>query len=168
MSKGDLGRLAAGHEALFRSRPEADAWLSSWAATWPNAVAQRAAQAWDLRGPCLAPVAACATGLIAALAGADLIRRGVATWPWPAAGDASLDPLVLGAFRRMGILPRRPQGEATTPAAPSGRGTGAARGSWSARERRCSSWNALTTPAPGASPPTPSSPAAPAAPMPIT
>jgi len=106
MSKGDLGQLAAGHEALFRSRPEADRWLASWATTWPSAVAQRAAQAWDLRGPCLAPVAACATGLIAALSGADLIRRGVCDLVLAGAGDASLDPLVLGAFRRMGILAR--------------------------------------------------------------
>ncbi len=67
-------------------------------------MALRAAQTWDLRGPCLAPVAACATGLIAALSGADLIRRGRCDLVLAGAGDASLDPLVLGAFRRMGIL----------------------------------------------------------------
>jgi 3-oxoacyl-[acyl-carrier-protein] synthase II len=106
MSKGDLGQLAARHEALLRRQPEAADGLSSWATTWPNAVAQRAAQAWDLRGPCLAPVAACATGLIAALSGADLIRRGVCDLVLAGAGDASLDPLVLGAFRRMGVLAR--------------------------------------------------------------
>ena len=63
-----------------------------------------------LRGPCLAPIAACATGLIAALRGASLIRRGACDLALVGAGDASLDPLMLGAFRRMGILARTGDG----------------------------------------------------------
>jgi 3-oxoacyl-[acyl-carrier-protein] synthase II len=116
MSKGDLGRLAAIHEAAFPMRRDAEDGLSSWFSTWPNTVARRAAQAWDLRGPCLAPVAACATGLIAALSGADLIRRGRCDLVLAGAGDASLDPLVLGAFRRMGIMARVDLGAGDDPA----------------------------------------------------
>jgi 3-oxoacyl-[acyl-carrier-protein] synthase II len=91
MSKGDLGKLALLHH---------------WPHAWPNAVASELAACWDFRGPCLAPVAACATGLIAALQGAALIRRGVCDIAVVGAGDASLDRLVLGAFRRMGVLAR--------------------------------------------------------------
>jgi 3-oxoacyl-[acyl-carrier-protein] synthase II len=91
MSKGDIGKLAR---------------LDQWSHAWPNAVASELAAFWDFRGPSLAPVAACATGLIATLQGAALIRRGVCDVAVVGAGDASLDPLVLGAFRRMGILAR--------------------------------------------------------------
>jgi 3-oxoacyl-[acyl-carrier-protein] synthase II len=73
---------------------------------WPNAGAALLAAREDLRGPCLAPVAACATGLIAALQAADLIRRGVCDLALAGAADASLDPLVLGAFHKMGVLAR--------------------------------------------------------------
>ncbi len=45
--------------------------------SWPNQGAAQAAERWNFRGPCLAPVAACATGLIAALQAVDLIQRGV-------------------------------------------------------------------------------------------
>jgi 3-oxoacyl-[acyl-carrier-protein] synthase II len=106
MSKGDLGRLATIHEAFVRAAPEARSALTAWPTTWPDAVARWAASTWDFRGPCLAPVAACATGLIAALRGADLIHCGRCDLVLAGAGDASLDPLVLGAFRRMGILAR--------------------------------------------------------------
>jgi 3-oxoacyl-[acyl-carrier-protein] synthase II len=90
MSKGDIGKLSSLH----------------WSVSWPGAVASELAACWDFRGPCLAPIAACATGLIAALQGAALIRRGCTDLAVVGAGDASLDPLVLGAFRRMGILAR--------------------------------------------------------------
>jgi 3-oxoacyl-(acyl-carrier-protein) synthase len=106
MSKGDLGRLAVMHERALSSASQAGAELAGWTTTWPDAVARWVAATWGFRGPCLAPVAACATGLIAALQGGALIRRGVADLVVVGAGDASLDPLVLGAFRRMGILAR--------------------------------------------------------------
>jgi 3-oxoacyl-[acyl-carrier-protein] synthase II len=106
MSKGDLGRLATIHEAVLRAAPEVQSWLATWSTTWPDAVARWTASTWDFRGPCLAPVAACATGLIAALQGAALIRRGRCDLVLAGAGDSSLDPLVQGAFRRMGILAR--------------------------------------------------------------
>ena len=78
----------------------------AWSLAWPNAGAAAIARHLDLRGPCLAPVAACATGLIAALQGADLIRRGVCDVVLVGSADLSLDPLILGAFRRMKVLAR--------------------------------------------------------------
>lgn len=73
---------------------------------WPNAGASLVAAQHDLRGPCLAPVAACATGLVAVLQGAELIRSGVCDVAVAGSADASLQPLLLGAFRRMGVLAR--------------------------------------------------------------
>jgi 3-oxoacyl-[acyl-carrier-protein] synthase II len=106
MSKGDLGRLSQLHAGSLRSDPHSERELEGWMSTWPDGASVWVAREWDFRGPCLAPIAACATGLIAALRGADLIRRDVCDLVVVGAGDASLDPLVLGTFRRMGILAR--------------------------------------------------------------
>ena len=59
-----------------------------------------------LRGPSLAPVAACATGLVAVLQGAELIRRGTCDVVLAGSADASLEPMLLAAFRRMKVLAR--------------------------------------------------------------
>jgi 3-oxoacyl-[acyl-carrier-protein] synthase II len=110
MSKGDLARLGAIRGALD-SEP-------AWWRAWPAGAASALAARWDFRGPVLAPVAACATGLVAALQGAALIRRGTCDLAVVGAGDSSLDPLVLAAFRRMGILARdaeRDPGRAVRP-----------------------------------------------------
>jgi 3-oxoacyl-[acyl-carrier-protein] synthase II len=98
MSKGDLERLVE-----LRQTSSAE---PAWWTAWPDAAACALSARWDFRGPVLAPVAACATGLVAALQGAALIKRGVCDLAVVGAGDSSLDPLVLGAFRRMGILAR--------------------------------------------------------------
>jgi len=115
---------------------------------WPNAVSAWVAADWNFRGPCLAPRCGLHDGLIAALQGADLIRRGRCDLVLAGAGDASLDPLVLGAFRRMGILARVDAGGSATRAVPCGRGTSVVPGSSWVREQRCSSWSATTGPRP--------------------
>jgi 3-oxoacyl-[acyl-carrier-protein] synthase II len=51
-------------------------------------------------------VAACATGLVAALQGAALIRRGACDLALVGGSDASLEPILLAAFRRMKALAR--------------------------------------------------------------
>ena len=101
LSKGCVQHLST----LARSRAERyDAhWPEHY---WPNSGAVAIARSARFRGPCVAPVAACATGLIAALQAAELIRRGVCDVALAGAADASLDPLVLAAFRRMGVLAR--------------------------------------------------------------
>jgi 3-oxoacyl-[acyl-carrier-protein] synthase II len=105
LSKGDLGTLARAHAALSR-RSGDDERIAAWRMSWPDAGAVAIARAEDLGGPSLAPVAACATGLVAALYAADLIRRGICDVALAGAGDSSFDPLVLASFRRMGILAR--------------------------------------------------------------
>jgi 3-oxoacyl-[acyl-carrier-protein] synthase II len=110
MSKGDLVRLAHYHRAILpgSNRPELP---PNWVIAWPNAGAAFTSIWGGLRGPCLVPIAACATGLVAALQAADLIRRGDCDLALAGAGEASLAPLVLGAFRRMGVFPRIREGD---------------------------------------------------------
>lgn len=109
LSKGgmeNLDRLAwTGRDPAAFVADSAKAW--TWEhMCWPNAGASSIAARHDFRGPCLAPVAACATGLVAVLQGAELIRRGVCDVAIAGSADASLRPLLLGAFRRMGVLAR--------------------------------------------------------------
>lgn len=109
MSKGDLTSLQQRHRAYLKGGPLAIS--GDWTEGWPGSAADRVVERWNLQGPRIAPIAACATGLIAAIQGADLIRRGACDVALVGAADASLDPLVLGAFRRMGVLARVAEGE---------------------------------------------------------
>lgn len=83
------------------NRPES---RGDWADVPPHAGSTAIAARWDLRGPCLAPVAACATGLVSVLRGCELIREGCCDVVLAGSGDASLHPAVLASFRRMGVL----------------------------------------------------------------
>lgn len=102
-SKGGLFAFAR----FFAGRPRNDRPADAWRAVPPGAASAEVAAAFDLRGPCLAPVAACATGLVCVLRGADLIRDGMCDLVVAGSGDASLHPAVLGSFRRMGVLAAR-------------------------------------------------------------
>ena len=73
---------------------------------WPNAAALAVAAEWRLGGPALCPVAACATGLVSLIRGADLIRSGECDVVLAGSSDASLVPIVLGSFQRLGVLAR--------------------------------------------------------------
>ena len=55
-------------------------------------------------GPRLTPVAACATGVVAVARGVDLIRDGTCDRVICGAADASLHPLILASFARLGVL----------------------------------------------------------------
>jgi 3-oxoacyl-[acyl-carrier-protein] synthase II len=74
--------------------------------SWPNSGAARVARRLHAGGPCLAPVAACATGVVAVIRAAELIRRGECDIVLAGGVDASLEPILLAAFRRMRILAR--------------------------------------------------------------
>lgn len=101
LSKGWIEGLAAhADRRVERGR------YAFWTRWWPDGASRRIAAFFHARGPTLAPVAACATGLVAVLQGADLIRRGVCDVVFAGAVDASLHPLILGAFDRMGTLAR--------------------------------------------------------------
>ena len=107
MSKGDLGRRCHAHRRLLSEGPDDSMLGATWNRSQSAFAAACLSRCYDLRGPCsIAPIAACATGVIAALNGADLIRRGICDFALVGAGDASLNPLVLGAFRNMRALAR--------------------------------------------------------------
>lgn len=79
---------------------------SDSALLWPNAAARAVASEWNLRGPALCPVAACATGLVSLIRGADLIRSSECDVVLAGSSDASLVPIVLGSFQRLGVMAR--------------------------------------------------------------
>jgi 3-oxoacyl-[acyl-carrier-protein] synthase II len=98
-SKGGLTAFARAFLA-HRAGIASDDWLQ----VMPHVAAISTARRFDLRGPCLAPVAACATGLVSVLRALDLIRAGTCDLVVAGSGDASLHPAVLASFRRMGVL----------------------------------------------------------------
>jgi 3-oxoacyl-[acyl-carrier-protein] synthase II len=59
-----------------------------------------------LDGPCLTLSAACASGLHALIRGAMMIRGGEADRVLVVAAEASVSPLFLASFRRLGVLPK--------------------------------------------------------------
>ncbi|WP_235963927.1 beta-ketoacyl-[acyl-carrier-protein] synthase family protein [Tautonia rosea] len=103
LSKGDLQRLVGWHRCLSKGLEQS---IGDWTDAWPDAGSQAIGKALDLRGPRLAPIAACATGVVAVLRAADLIRQGACDLALAGAVDRSLEPLVLGAFERMGAMAR--------------------------------------------------------------
>ena len=106
LSKGGIRSLARTEVATRRADPDEADLAHAWPTAWPSSGASAISQVFGWRGPSVAPVAACATGLIAALHGADLIRRGICDVVLAGSADCSLEPLVLGAFRRMKVLAR--------------------------------------------------------------
>ena len=96
LSKGDLTRL---RELVGWPDHEPD-----WTRFWPHGAASHVSRSLGATGPSLAPVAACATGLVAALRGLEWIRRGECDLVVVGAVDVSLDPLVIAAFARMNAL----------------------------------------------------------------
>lgn len=78
----------------------------SWLDVWPNSAAIQVAAQLGSRGPVIAPVLACATGLAACLRGFELIRDGRCEVVVAGSSDASLQPAILGSFQRLGVLAR--------------------------------------------------------------
>jgi 3-oxoacyl-[acyl-carrier-protein] synthase II len=72
----------------------------------PNQPALAISHRFQLHGPCLCPVAACATGLVSLQRGYDLIGDGYCDVVLAGSSDASLLPIVLGSFKRLGVLSR--------------------------------------------------------------
>jgi 3-oxoacyl-[acyl-carrier-protein] synthase II len=116
-SKGGLHSLGQARRFLHHHPHDDEAIARAWLASWPSAGAGRIATRLNFRGPSLAPVAACATGLFAVLRAAAAIERGECDLALAGSVDAALEPLVLGAFQRMRILasPERPAAEAIRP-----------------------------------------------------
>ena len=115
LSKGDIEGLYA--RRIMQVRGHDLAFKEPWHIDWPSGFASQFAGLWDLRGPCLAPVAACATGVVAALRGMQLIREGLCDVVLVGAADSPLHPLVRAAFRQMRAL-ARVDGDPTTAVRP--------------------------------------------------
>jgi 3-oxoacyl-[acyl-carrier-protein] synthase II len=97
-SKPSVAHARFSWRAPLKGRPTA------WETFWPSGGARTIAQFRGFGGPCLAPVAACATGLVSVLQGAELVRSGACDVAVCGASDVSLDSFWLAAFRRMGVL----------------------------------------------------------------
>lgn len=95
-SKGEI--VGLGHMARDGAS------IRDWTSLWPGSAGAGVARAWNLAGPRLAPVAACATGLLCLLRARDLIEQGRCDLVVAGVADASLHPGVLAAFDRMGVL----------------------------------------------------------------
>jgi 3-oxoacyl-[acyl-carrier-protein] synthase II len=96
-SKGGLQTFA--RLRVDRGASESDLWRM----VPPGAAAEEIARRLDCRGPLLAPVAACATGLVAMIRGVGLLRSGDCDVALAGAGDASLQLPALASFRRLGV-----------------------------------------------------------------
>ncbi|QDT17501.1 beta-ketoacyl-[acyl-carrier-protein] synthase family protein [Alienimonas californiensis] len=93
--------------ALGASKSDAADWRSpaggpGW--PWLGANGRGVPDDWQATGPRLTPVAACATGVVAVIRGAEMIRQGVCDRVICGAADASLHPLILASFARLGVL----------------------------------------------------------------
>ena len=89
-----------GHQSQwekFLTHQSIDNWLSSL----PHMGAIAVARQIDSRGPVLAPMAACATGLWAIAQGANLIRTGQCEQVLVGAGEAAITPLAMTGFQQM-------------------------------------------------------------------
>ncbi len=88
-------------QAAWDGLPD-DAWLQ----IWPSAPASAIASQFNIRGPVLAPAAACATGLVSLIRAAELVRSGVCDVVLCGSSDASLQPSLLASYRRLGVMAR--------------------------------------------------------------
>ncbi len=102
-SKVGLRSFARAMQAHIKGTPPSGL---DWSLLWPDAAASVVAGCFGLRGPSLCPVAACATGLVSLIRGADLIRSDECDVVLAGSSDASLVPIVLGSFQRLGVLAR--------------------------------------------------------------
>lgn len=114
VSKGDIGIQRVIHRRLLGGCAANGGELTprDWTEGWPSAVSAQFARKLGAQVGASAMIAACATGVVCALRGADMIRRGACDIAIVGAADSQLDPLVLGAFRSMRAL-ARVRGDAT-------------------------------------------------------
>jgi 3-oxoacyl-[acyl-carrier-protein] synthase II len=77
-----------------------------WLTGWPSAAAAAISQQFELDGPCIAPVAACATGVAAIVRGVASIESGECDVVVAGSADDSLHVGVLASFQRLGVLSR--------------------------------------------------------------
>ncbi len=71
---------------------------------FPSEAASRLTARFGCEGGALAPIAACATGLVSIIRGANLIREGHCTTVLAGSADASLHAGLLASYQRLGVL----------------------------------------------------------------
>ena len=102
-SKGGVASLLRMHEALRSGSSLAEGALFQ---VLPDMAGVRIAARHGLKGPIGNDAAACATGAACIIRGAELIRRGWCDAVVAGSSDASITPLILAGFDRMGVLSR--------------------------------------------------------------
>ncbi|MEL6815154.1 MAG: beta-ketoacyl-ACP synthase [Cyanobacteria bacterium J06598_3] len=90
-------------EAMGRSHRTGEV-KGDWLSALAHGPALSVARTVDARGPLLAPMAACATGVWAIAQGADLIRTGQCSRVIAGAVESPITRLTLAGFRKMGAL----------------------------------------------------------------
>lgn len=78
-----------------------------WDEFQPNASARAVHRIVNAAGPCLCPVAACATGLISLIRGMQLIQDDACDVVIAGAADSSVTNMLLPSYRRLGVLANR-------------------------------------------------------------
>lgn len=103
-SKTDLNGLDQWFQQLNgrHQAVTAAAWLGG-SPLFPSAPLTAMQVAFNCQGPTLAPVAACATGLVSVIRGADLIQHGTADVVLAGGTDSSIHPGLLASYRRLGV-----------------------------------------------------------------
>ena len=91
----------------FRGGERDESAINFWADVPPHASAAAVASRWNLQGPLLCPVAACATGAACLIRAAELIQHGVCDIVLAGSTDASLQQALMASFHRLGVLARR-------------------------------------------------------------
>ena len=102
LSKGGVHALADWAAGLGSGRLQCPA--DPWSLAAPDAAARLIAARLGAGGPSAVPVTACASGGHALVWAARMAARGCIDAAIVGAADASLDPLVLGSYLRMGVL----------------------------------------------------------------
>ncbi|MHC4879118.1 MAG: beta-ketoacyl-[acyl-carrier-protein] synthase family protein [Planctomycetota bacterium] len=87
----------------FASDDDSALW---WPMLCPDGPARTVASLFGTTAASLAPVAACATGLVSLIRAAELIQSGCCDVVLAGSSDASLTPAMVASFRRLGVLAR--------------------------------------------------------------
>ncbi|MDP3920043.1 MAG: beta-ketoacyl-[acyl-carrier-protein] synthase family protein [Candidatus Omnitrophota bacterium] len=102
-SKGGVSTIDRFKERLQRN-PSAILGARVYTNSVPNFGAQWIARRWKIKGPAKCYVGACATGTISVIEGARMVASGVVDYCIAGASDASIVPLMLAGYYKMGAL----------------------------------------------------------------
>lgn len=102
-SKGGVHTIDRFKERFFKN-PSAILGARIYCNSVPNFAAQWIARRWELKGPAKCYIAACATGTVAIIEGARMVQDGVVDYCIAGASDASITPLMLAGYWRMGAM----------------------------------------------------------------